>query len=117
MTTAGTATITALWLRAETQRRAAVAAGLRAERSREEAIAASRRAEKSREEAVAAGQRAEANAATARRAVNDYLDRITASPQLQRPGLSGLRRDLLTRALSYYDAFLRESAADPGLRA
>ncbi len=117
LTTAGTATITALWLRAETQRRAAVAAGLRAERSRVEAVAASRRAEESREQAVAAGQRAEANAATARHAVNDYLDRITASPQLQRPGLSGLRRDLLTRALSYYENFLRESAADPELRA
>jgi len=117
LTTAGTATITALWLRAETQRRAAIAAGLRAEQSREEALAASRRAEKSREEAVAAGQRAEANAATARHAVNDYLDRITASPQLQRPGLSGLRRDLLTRALSYYENFLRESTADPELRA
>ncbi len=91
LTTAGTATITALWLRAETQRRAAVAAGLRAERARAEAIAASDRAEKSRQEAVTAGQRAEANAATAHRAVNDYLDRITTSPQLQRPGLSGLR--------------------------
>jgi len=117
LTTAGTATITALWIRSETQRRAAVAAGLRAERSREEAVAASQRAENSRQEAVAAGQRAEANAATARRAVNDYLDRITTSPQLQRPGLSGLRRDLLTRALSYYENLLQESAADPGLRA
>jgi tetratricopeptide (TPR) repeat protein len=117
LTTAGTATITALWLRAEAQRQAAVAAGVRAERSREEAIAASRQAELSRQEAVAAGQRAEVNAATARRAVNDYLDRITSSPQLQRPGLSGLRRDLLTRALAYYESFLRESAADPELRA
>ena len=62
-------------------------------------------------------RRAEANAQTARRPVNDYLDRVTTSPQLQRPGLSGLRRDLLTRALSYYENFLRESAADPELSA
>ena len=62
-------------------------------------------------------RRAEANAKTARRAVNDYLDRVTTSPQLQRPGLSGLRRDLLNRALSYYENFLRESTADPELRA
>jgi tetratricopeptide (TPR) repeat protein len=116
LTTAGTATITALWLRSEAERRAAVAAGVRAERARAEAIAASERAEKSRQEAVAAGKRAEANAATARRAVNDYLDRITTSPQLQRPGLSGLRRELLTRALSYYESFLRESAGNPELR-
>ncbi|MFI5459465.1 MAG: protein kinase [Isosphaerales bacterium] len=109
LTVTGTLTITSLWLRAERSRRQAVAAG-------REAVAASQRAERSREEAVTAGQRAEANAATARRAVNDYLDRITASPQLQRPGLSGLRRDLLTQALAYYDSFLRESAADTDLR-
>ena len=52
----------------------------------------------------------------ARNAVNDYLDRVTTSPQLQRPGLSGLRRDLLTRALTYYESFLRESATEPALR-
>jgi len=117
LTAAGTITITTLWLRAERSRREAVTAGQRAERSREEAVTAGQRAERSREEAVTAGRRAEANAATARGAVNDYLDRITKSPQLQRPGLIGLRRDLLTQALPYYESFLRESADDPGLRA
>jgi eukaryotic-like serine/threonine-protein kinase len=100
---AGTTTITGLWLRAE--------------RSRDEAVKAGRNADLSRQDAVAASKRAEANAATARRAVNDFLDRVTSSRQLQRPGLSGLRRDLLTQALTYYEVFLREPNADPELRA
>jgi tetratricopeptide (TPR) repeat protein len=117
LTATGTSTITVLWLRADRSRREAVAAGEQTRRALVDAVAAGERADRARAEAVAAGRRAEASAATARRAVNEYLDRITESPQLRRPGLIGLRRNLLTRALTYYEDFLRESAADPDLRA
>ena len=117
LTAAGTATITVLWLRAERSHHEAVTAGEQTRRALGEAVAAGERADRARDEAVAAGHRAEASAATARRAVSDYLDRITENPQLKRPGLIGLRRDLLTHALSYYEGFLRESASDPMLRA
>ena len=60
-------------------------AGEQTRRALGEAVAAGERADRARDEAVAAGRRAEASAATARGAVNDYLDRITESPQLQRP--------------------------------
>ena len=66
---------------------------------------------------MSAGERAIASAATVRQAVNDYLNKITESPQLHRPGLAGVRRALLTQALTYYEGFLRESAKDPELRA
>jgi tetratricopeptide (TPR) repeat protein len=117
LTASGTATITVLWLRADRSRREAVAAGERTKQALGAAVAAGARADRARAEAVTAGQRAIANAATARRAVNDYLDRITESPQLLRPGLIGVRRDLLTQALTYYEGFLRESATAPDLRA
>ena len=131
LTAVGTVTITALWLRAEHSRREAVtagertrlalgeavSAGERADRARLEAVSAGERADRARLEAVAAGERAESSAATARRAVNEYLDQITESPQLHRPGLIGLRRDLLNRALRYYEEFLKQSASDAGLRA
>lgn len=117
LTAAGTATITGLWLRAENLRQKAVSAEGRTRLALEQAVAAGERADRARGEAVAAGRRAEASAATARQAVNDYLDRITEAPQLKRPGLLGLRRDLLSLALGYYEGFLRKSAADPGLRA
>ncbi len=103
LTAAGTTTITVLWLRAESSRR--------------EALAATERTKQALKDEMAASARAEASAATARRAVNDYLDKITDSPQLHRPGLIGLRRDLLTQALTYYENFLRDSATDPSLHA
>lgn len=117
LTAAGAATITGLWLRAEHSRQEAVAAEGRTGLALAQAVAAGERADRARAEAVAAGRRAEASAATARQAVNNYLDRITEYPQLKRPGLLGLRRDLLSLALGYYEGFLRESAADPQLRA
>ncbi len=117
LTAAGTATITGLWLRADNLRQKAVSAEGRTRVALAQAVDAGERADRARGEAVAAGRRAEASAATARQAVNDYLDRITEAPQLKRPGLLGLRRDLLSLALGYYEGFLRESAADPGLRA
>ena len=92
-------------------------ANLRLADKNAELIRASLLVAKANADLAAAGQKAEASAATARRAVNDYLDRITESPQLRRPGFIVLRRDLLTRALGYYEGFLRESATDPDLRA
>ena len=116
LTAAGTATITGLWLRAESLRQAAVAAGNQTKLALGEAVAAGERADRARADAVASGKRAEASAATARQAVSDYLNKVTASPALHRPGLVGLRRDLLSQALLYYEGFLRDSGSDPELR-
>ncbi len=117
LTATGATTIIGLWLRADHSRQVAVSAEGRTRLALAQAVAAGERADLARAEAVAAGRRAEASAATARQAVNGYLDRITEYPQLKRPGLLGLRRDLLSLALGYYEGFLRESAADPQLRA
>ena len=52
----------------------------------------------------------------AQQAVDFYLDRISRSKLQHVPHLQPLRRDLLTQALHYYQAFVRQHRDDPTLR-
>jgi eukaryotic-like serine/threonine-protein kinase len=61
-------------------------------------------------------QRAEANFGKARKAVEEYLTKITENELLRVPGLQPLREDLLKAALKFYAEFTQERAGDPTLR-
>ncbi|HZN36562.1 MAG TPA: protein kinase, partial [Pirellulaceae bacterium] len=60
--------------------------------------------------------RAEANFGKARKAVEEYLTKITENELLRVPGLQPLREDLLKAALKFYTEFTQERAGDPTLR-
>ncbi len=71
---------------------------------------------RAKEAAKAEARRADENYQQARKAVEDYLTRVSQSPRLKRPGLQGLRRELLGDALKYHEKFLAQHAEDPELR-
>jgi serine/threonine-protein kinase len=84
------------------------------------ALAADERA--ARDDAVKAQREAERqqtlaqeNFDQARRAVNDYLTKVSENRLLGVPGLQPLRKELLESALKYYQGFLRQHANDPSL--
>lgn len=68
-------------------------------------------------EAQESKREADANFAKARKAVDDYLTRVSESQLLQVPGLQPLRRELLQSALGFYQAFVKEHGNDPSIRA
>jgi serine/threonine-protein kinase len=126
---AGLAGILWGWRAAVVQRHAALVArgdaqvqAARAERSAQQARDNALRAEANAETARANARQARDNARQAdenyrqaRRAVADYLSRVTESKELRRPGLQPLRRSLLTDALKYYQNFLKQHAGDHSL--
>jgi serine/threonine-protein kinase len=65
------------------------------------------------------GVRAEESFRKARQAVDDYLTYVSENKLLDSPlpGLQPLRKDLLTRALKYYQEFAEHHQEDPALRA
>ncbi|MDP6443702.1 MAG: protein kinase [Pirellulaceae bacterium] len=60
--------------------------------------------------------RAERGFAEARHVVFDFLTRVSDETLLNQPGMQTLKRDLLTKALSYYQSFLSERGDDPAIR-
>jgi serine/threonine-protein kinase len=64
-----------------------------------------------------ARERAEKNFKRAQDAVDQYLTKVSDSPQLQAHGLERLRKELLGQAKAFYDDFVREQADEPGLQA
>jgi serine/threonine-protein kinase len=113
----GLATTTLQWARAEGLRSVAVAERQHAFRLGAEAEQRRQQAEANAVEADRQRARAEANLATARAAVDDYLNKVASDRLLKAPGLQILRRDLLRSALQFYGGFLRERGGDPELRA
>src|SRR5262245_7155252 len=69
-----------------------------------------------REEAQAQSRRAERNFQKARAAVDQMLTRVGKERLAHEPRMEKIRRDLLTRALEFYQNFLKEKSDDPGLR-
>jgi len=53
---------------------------------------------------------------TARRAVDEYYVRVSEDELLDQPGMSELRKALLTQALAYYQQFLAQGANDSTLQ-
>jgi serine/threonine-protein kinase len=92
-------------------------ARLAADQARSQADEAHQRAVANLQEAERQRKRAEANFLKARAAVDDYLTRVSESQLIKVPGLQPLRQELLQSALRFYQEFLQEHGADPGLRA
>ncbi len=63
-----------------------------------------------------AHQQAEGSFRTARKTVDRYFTLVAEDTLLNQPGLQPLRRELLTDALSYYQAFLEEHSHDLSLK-
>jgi serine/threonine-protein kinase len=59
--------------------------------------------------------RAEESFRQSREAVDYYLDKLIESAVLKEPRLRGIRRELLTEGLRYYQAFALERREDPSL--
>jgi tetratricopeptide (TPR) repeat protein len=80
---------------------------------------ANREIQRQRDEANRQRDQAAENFRMARRAVDDYLTTVSESTLLKSPlpGLQPLRRELLERALGYYQEFVRRHGDDPSLRA
>jgi eukaryotic-like serine/threonine-protein kinase len=62
-------------------------------------------------------KRAEHGFREARQAVDDYFTQISESQLLDVPGLQPLRKELLERALRYYQHFVAQQDDDPAVRA
>jgi len=60
---------------------------------------------------------AEESFRAARTTVDHYFTQVSEDTLLNQPGLQPLRRELLTDALTYYQAFLKEHAEDQSLKA
>ena len=73
----------------------------------------SRRPSDQQAEAVRQQKIAEANFQLARRAVDDYLTRVSENRLLRVAGLQPLRKELLESALSYYQGFLNQRQGRP----
>jgi eukaryotic-like serine/threonine-protein kinase len=67
--------------------------------------------------ATRAQRQAEANRRKAHQAVNDYFTLVSESSLLEQPSLEPLRKQLLEKALRYYESFVEERADDPELQA
>jgi serine/threonine-protein kinase len=65
------------------------------------------------------GERAKAEASfrQARQAVDDYFTTVSESKLLNVPGMQPLRKELLDRALEYYQSFIQQRGSDPAVRA
>jgi serine/threonine-protein kinase len=74
-------------------------------------------AQTQRDTAVTQKKRADDNLANARKAVEDYLNKVTDHPRLKEHNLRGLRKELLKTAVPYYEDFVRQKADDHGLEA
>jgi serine/threonine protein kinase/tetratricopeptide (TPR) repeat protein len=61
--------------------------------------------------------RAEESFRQARAAVDDYFTEVSESKLLNVPGLQPLRKDLLERALKYYQSFIEQRGGDPRVKA
>jgi tetratricopeptide (TPR) repeat protein len=60
---------------------------------------------------------AEARRQKAYEAIHDYFTRVSENKLLGKPGMQGLRKELLESALHYYQEFLREWGDDAAMRA
>jgi serine/threonine-protein kinase len=74
-------------------------------------------AQTQRDEAVKQQRRADANFVRARKAVENYLDKVTDHPLLRENDFHDLRQELLRTAVPLYDELVTQQADDPALQA
>jgi serine/threonine protein kinase/tetratricopeptide (TPR) repeat protein len=86
------------------------------ERQRAKAIDNFRAAEEQRRLAEERAAEAEANFRRCTQLVEDQFTLVSQSTLFEAPGLQYLRKDLLERALKYYQEFLEQRPGDPKLR-
>ncbi len=101
---------------AQQDRALALVAQNQAEIAQGEAEAARDEEAMLREEAERQRDRANTNANRARRAVDQYLSKITDNELMSVPGLQPLRKDLLNEAMKFYVEFAKEESEDPELK-
>lgn len=101
---------------AESERQIAQVAQVQAEQAQADAEAARDTEKRLREEAEHQRDRANTNANRARRAVDQYLSKITDSELLTVPGMQPLRQELLAEALKFYEEFTSEQTDDSELQ-
>src|SRR5205823_414568 len=68
-------------------------------------------------EAQRQAARADQNLAAARKAVEDTLTAVAEHPRLKEGDFHGVRRELLSKAVPYYEEFVAQKASDPALEA
>src|SRR5262245_54387082 len=96
----------------------AVSAGfaVRAARAEETAIAARDIAQAERDKAQAARALADRNLQTARKAVEDYLQKVTDDPVLvNNPNSHEVRKQLLAAALPFFEEFVKQKSDEPAV--
>src|SRR5205085_2539478 len=101
----------------------ALAFAHRERRRAEEALALRSQAEENAEaahahETVAKQERgrAEANFKHARAAVDEMLTRVSQDDLAHEPRMENVRRDLLHKALGFYERFVQDRSEDPRMR-
>jgi serine/threonine protein kinase len=86
-------------------------------RERDRALAAEQVAQAERDRAEAARALADRNFQKARTAVEDYLQKVADNPELKNnPNSHGLRKQLLTAALPFFEEFVQQKSDDPAVR-
>jgi serine/threonine protein kinase/tetratricopeptide (TPR) repeat protein len=88
-----------------------------ADQARKRAVEQQHLAEQAQQKAQREYQRAEANFRQARAAVDQMLTGVGQVRLAHEPRMEQLRRDLLTRALGFYERFLTAKGTDPSVRA
>jgi eukaryotic-like serine/threonine-protein kinase len=79
--------------------------------------AANQREREAAQQAALERDRADKNLELARKAVDDTLASVAAHPRLRQPDLIGLRRQLLSNMVPFYEQFAQQRADDPRLEA
>ncbi len=95
----------------------AVAERERADKNADKERTARDEAEANLKEANLQRQRAEDAFQEARQTVDDYFTNVSESALLNVPGLQPLRKELLERALAYYQGFIEQRSDDATVRA
>jgi serine/threonine-protein kinase len=83
---------------------------------REQADKLKEQADRARDEAIKQQQRAETNFQSAQDAVNQMLTAVGHEQLAYEPRMEQIRRDLLVKALAFYERFLKEKSTDPAIR-
>ena len=89
----------------------------KADIARQVAVDNERSAHEAQHLALQEAQRADANLAAARKAVEETLTAVAEHPRLKEGDFQGVRKELLSKVLPFYEDFVRQKTDDPKLEA